>query len=985
MKLAPASLTLPHRFQTWLVGGAVVLLSACGGGDAANTAASNAPAEAQEQALAQVTTSSATTTATTTRTVTADPLTVALNTGNPSYISTATVLSGAKTFFAAQKTSYANTKALLFGLNFDGTTNATSLGAVTWSLSHDSSSFAVLDSSRNQVVLPSNWSYSNNAAGSGVALAVVGSSPVTGGRYAAFGGNPLGARGNAAMDQVVKNTVAYLTKKTSYSSFKVVTAHLPGTETYWFPHESAVRNWFKATYPGITINGVAAANLTQDNTCDGAALDACLQGADLLVLGREQGPAAYDGAQVMQAVTNAQARGIPVLYLHHYRDVNDLASRMTDYMALQQQNNYWAQDGLKDFAPASLPALPGNMANAQALLNRLELGSFTTTWSGCTTSGRIDCSGDSAYMNEFGTPAAAIRNTLRSLDAQPIGLFAKPGYTLEKLLVLLGDRYRMAVSYPMDKVTSGQNFFRAYFADMTAYINRPYSAVATSLGNFSGLFPASTAKQTRSVTLALPNSGTRDFSTGLYVMPGQSVTLTRVDKGTSTLTAGLNMLRDTTWVFNPNKYTRPTQLQSPRIALLAGQSVTLTSPYGGPLYLFAAAAPGNAVQNISVTAAGVITHPSLNDLNSGDQVTRFRAELNTTSTNWVTLTTDFLTVHSNLPNFRATMNKYGGDLNKLLSTLWTYMIKDTYELAGFNSASGSFSLAPTVTAYCTTARWDCAGLQHRRDVMQHVISDNYAACGNGCSGNPYDQDWALDPLGWGETHEIGHNLQVGRLKIYDGLSTEVSNNIFPIHKQMMYNQSAAGLAAPIWRGVGLNTGTPSIFSQLKTALASTDPFGTMKAQIWTDTAYAANNGQRLMFYRQLPEFARYYNSNFSNGWELYTLMYLLNRNMDANSSATAWPTVAAGFGFGTYASYPSSMDGNDFMLIATSSIIKRDMRPVFDLWGVTYSSAAAAQVAAYAYPPAQKLAFPMSDLNQFGTRIGAPVVMTATAVYPAGY
>jgi len=34
------------------------------------------------------------------------------------------------------------------------------------------------------------------------------------------------------------NTVAWLTKRTTFTNLKIVTAHLPGTETYWFPHET---------------------------------------------------------------------------------------------------------------------------------------------------------------------------------------------------------------------------------------------------------------------------------------------------------------------------------------------------------------------------------------------------------------------------------------------------------------------------------------------------------------------------------------------------------------------------------------------------------------------------------------------------------------------------------------------------------------------------------------------------------------------------
>ncbi|UUZ56309.1 hypothetical protein LP419_14490 [Massilia sp. H-1] len=63
-------------------------------------------------------------------------------------------------------------------------------------------------------------------------------------------------------------------------------------------------------------------------------------------------------------------------------------------------------------------------------------------------------------------------------------LFAQPGYELEKLLVLQGDKMRATVAYPVDK-TDKTRFLRAYYTDMTAYINRGSNGLAQNLGNFA--------------------------------------------------------------------------------------------------------------------------------------------------------------------------------------------------------------------------------------------------------------------------------------------------------------------------------------------------------------------------------------------------------------------------------------------------------------------------------------------------------------------
>lgn len=892
-------------------------------------------------------------------------LSAAMRTGNASAVDAASIKRAADTLLDTQIAAYAALKQSAFQ----------GVGPIDWNLGHDSVWFNVNDSSRNHVLLPSNWSYGDNTAGAQRPVGVFGNPPGSTARYAAFGNNPIAVPGNAAMNQFMLNTVKWLSPSAGSAGLKVVTAYLPGTETYWFPHEKKVRDWLFASYPGATVNGLAAGATQADDSCDGAALTACLDGANLLVIGRGDSTKPTVAATVVQAVRDAQARGIPVLYLHHYRDLNDLSTGLLQHFGLGVSNNYFDQEGLKAFDPASLPAKPDQLVSIKNLLAHLDAGNFSTTWSGCTTSSRYTCSGDAAYMSEFGTPAGKLRTTLRDLDAKGVALFAQPGYELEKLLVLWGDKLRTGVSYPINK-SDTSNFLRAYFSDMAVYINRDSSAVAQNLGNFAPAIPASTPAVSQTVTTTAPDSGRKEYLSGLYVMPGRTVKLTRTDGASAKVSFGLNMLRDTTWVFNT--YDRPTQLASPRIALLQNQPVTITSPYGGPLLLFIEAASG--APTVSVTVDGVITHPVLRDANNPTEVTAFQAAVNATPTNWVGFATDALTLQSTLPHFKTSMTLYNNNMAALASDTWIYTIKDTYELAGFNAGNGQLQLSATAKAVCDAKGWDCSGTQHRRDNTQHVIADVHAMCGSGCSGNPYDQDWSFNPLGWGETHEIGHGIQPSRMKVYADRSDEVSNNLFPMHKQMKFNTSAAGQATPIIARAG--TGKLA-FESLKTALGTADPVTAAYDSIWSNPAYAADNSQRVMFYRQLAEYAHYYNGAYTDAWEVYTLMYLLDRNMSKNAST--WTGVAGSYGFGTFAAYPSAMNGNDFLLIASSNLIGRDMGPLFDLWGVRVTAAAKAQVTAYNLPAAAKLYFPMPHLAVPGAKVGPPITMSTTAAYPAGF
>jgi immunomodulating metalloprotease len=968
---------LPVRHALALLNlSALLVLSACGGGG------EPAPAGSTTSTTTSTTTAPATPSAPPSNTVTppgstptapaVSPMAAALVSGDAKALDSATALNSTLNLLQTQLTAEAATRNAVFGN-----------GAVTgidWNPGQESMTLRPLDQSRNHVLLVGNWRYKGTAAPAGRVLAVTGTDPQTGARYAAFGSNPLALRGNAAMDTAMKNTLAWLTGRSDLSGLKVVTSHLPGTATTWFKHEVPTRAWLAAQLPGVTINGVAG-DPKVDDTCDGSRLDACLQGAHLLVIGSQEAPnsgtSTYSAQAVMAAVKAAQSRGVAVLFLNHYWQASDLANQIVGHMGLGINTNYWEQEGLMGFNPSSLAA-NSSLTSVQALLQRLSTGNFSTTWSGCVNNvGKVNCSADTALQTEFEEPATALRTALRALDAKGVALFDQAGYALEKHLVLLGDTYRPGITYPMDKAGDKGTYFRALFSDMTAYINRRYSTTAANQGSFAPAIAADTPTTRRLVSTAAPVIGKLEYMTGLYVMPGRTVTVQRTDGSAVAVTVGINMLRDTTRVYNTNGYDRPSLLASPRVALSNGQTLTITSPFGGPLYLFVDTA--SAASSVTVQVDGVTTHPMLRNMRDAAEVAAFKAELASTPTNWVGISTEFLTVHSNVKHMRSTLANHAGDMNLLADRIWTYMVKDTYELAGFNSASGVFNLPATVSAFCSAAGWDCSGTQHRREVMQHVIADTVAACGAGCSGNPYDQNWALEPMGWGETHEIGHNLQRGRLNIYGGQSGEVSNNIFPMHKQMAFNRST-NPAQPMQ---ARSASTVDVFNILKASLQPGASATHVKDAIWTDTSYAANNSQRLNFYRQLVEYARHYNPTFSDGWELYTLMYLLERNFAA--SKDTWASTSSALGFGTYASYPSAMDGNDFMLIAASRIIGRDMRPVWDLWNVSYSAAAASQVTAYGYPAAQALLFPMAHLNAFGSGVGAPVLMTPTATYPAGF
>ena len=234
-----------------------------------------------------------------------------------------------------------------------------------------------------------------------------------------------------------------------------------------------------------------------------------------------------------------------------------------------------------------------------------------------------------------------------------------------------------------------------------------------------------------------------------------------------------------------------------------------------------------------------------------------------------------------------------------------------------------------------------------------------------CSGNPITSGGGLEPRGWGESHEMGHNLQ--RFNIYDTLSGEVENNIFPKHKRWhlfrAIGHDALGDNLTDFNGIQNALDTVRRIHQDTTLTTREQKIAAVKAQFWTNPAYAAQNTQRVDFYYQWPIIyfvALKDRHTFStdaetwdHAWDVVTLLYLHHRQIVAMSN-TDWTNKKANFGFANYASKPATSpatkDANgvylhhDYLLVSLSFISGVNWKEIFDLWGIETTTVGRTQV-----------------------------------------
>ncbi|MGF1777398.1 ImpA family metalloprotease [Vibrio nomapromontoriensis] len=715
-------------------------------------------------------------------------------------------------------------------------------------------------------------------------------------------------------------------------------------------------------------------DVTYVQCSNSADLASCVASADLIVFGSGGNDSEAENLQLV--VEALLAEGKSLLYSHTKGwSENGYSRAILSAMNMDfgpYAGNYWAVDAANWNHVDSMLAGNTLIDKLKAPLVNIRDNAFSFDYSGCTTHvGFVNCANVTDMGADFFSGAQLLKDFLNKLDRRNIRLFDIEGNLAWKYMTLYADKVRAEIQYPMDKSSSNQDeFFAALYADHGVHYHRDINGVQLDLGTFSG---EATNADIPLVNTKIDVEISKDggfTAIGLYVLPGQPFSIRRGNELVGEkLWLKINTQRTgSSRYWNRNTYNRPAFLQSVSMPLNEGETLTLTTPYGGTMQLVSKAREMDTTVTLNIT--NVAQHAVMSDLSKANV---YMEELSNNQIDWTELKTPLIQIHSLASKMSAALNEngYNGDVVKFFDDVDNYMIKNSYNLAGF-TADG-LALNSGVQHFCDTYGWVCVdGDIHGKPALQHINIDKYAHCGGGCSGNPYDQSWNLNPLGWGESHEIGHNLQRGRLKIEGGRSNEVSNQIFPIYKNVTLK---------IDTGKSLNStrsNYKSAFNMLKEAASDSDPKVKANELIWAPAGTYDNNGVRIAFFMQLVHLNE--SASFDSPWDVYTLSYLLERQFTAYiKSDDLWQSNKESLGFGTYANAPSSISGNDFMLVAHSFIAKQDLRPIWDLWGIDYSSEASNQVTAYGYSEAEKVFYYSDDTN---TESNGSIVINPTSNWP---
>jgi len=872
---------------------------------------------------------------------TTDPVEEALRTGDANAVEDSNLLVRAALEKISEDQEYLNNHIIdIFRLDDNGTArgDGSSLNSLDWNPTHDA---AVLSATfgTNVAILKTNNAYQDGYEVVENTIGVIGDSPE---RYMVLGGNPMRNHYrspgsiNEQMHQFLENGIAWLTDRRDMktSSFNVVIAQL--NDGYYFPDERAVRAWLDERYP-------EQAKYNDADTCDDALLASCIQDdTDLLIISQQLDE---DGSsqRVRDAVEQAMLQGVPVLYMHLDGGLTELGTQLLSLFDTQYAgDNYWRRLELASFDITQyLNAIPEGIQSVQTLLRHFEAQDIALDWSACENE---NCNDVPGLATEYQAGASYVKNLMNDLDSRKIDLFSSDGQELQKLLALLGDHYRQNVVFPMDKLTTDSNaLMKSWYADHAVYNYRLVNQAQRDMGTFSRSDFSNITPVSRRVTLT---SKVNFRSAGVYALPGETVRVTRSDTSDLDVKIFVNTQRSgSTHQWATDGYSRPKYLQSAHMEIEHGETIYFTSPYGGPVQLEFSA---NDLP-VDLTFNNIGEHPYWNGSSFDDS---FAAGLDANDYDWAELISPSFEVHSSNEKMRNSLQsaivvEQGGNAEALAAATVRYVHNFPHVLAGFQGPG--VDVVPEIHQFAAERGIELDNL----DKVKHMNADQ-ATCGYGCSGNPYDAYWSFNPIGHGDLHELGHGLERWRFR-FNGWETHTSTNMYSYYSKSQYFKDTG--SDPACQSLPFERS----YNTLQQSLATTDPQGYVKTNHWDPMGWSEG---AAMFIQMLM--AAQDSGAVIDGWHLLPRLHILEREFNrATANEATWIEKREILGFSQYSlADAKSLDQNDWLLIAVSSITGFDHRDYFTVWALPFSASAADQVAAFGYP-SQPLYFYVSSGRGF--------------------
>ncbi len=395
---------------------------------------------------------------------------------------------------------------------------------------------------------------------------------------------------------------------------------------------SNAKTWIKAQYPSaeVVFCGDPDKALT------------CIADAQLLVTGSDPDMPIDTVEQVLREATE---QGTALLYLHNRGwNASELTNPVLAFFGLQTQSpgspgNYFSNDAASwSSYQAMIQAAHATKRNLAAMVGHIQHETFAFDIINCA-GGDEACVDQPAFKSTLLTPLDDMHETIAAFDQQGIAIFTEGDkHRLEKLFILLADRYRESIQFPMSRnITPTYDFVRSLVADYLVYNSRAINPAQSDLGDFSRTDFSTVNLQDKRVDLI---SREPFRAAGVYALPGQTVKVKRTDSSPIKAAIFINTVRTGTVDHMDNDgYVRPKFIQSRKMPIAAGETIEFTSPYGGPIQVDF----DNKGTPMTFEFKQIGLHPFWRE---GDDDARFQTLLAQDAFDWVEIATEHFEVHS---------------------------------------------------------------------------------------------------------------------------------------------------------------------------------------------------------------------------------------------------------------------------------------------------------------------------------------------------
>ncbi|PTU32849.1 ImpA family metalloprotease [Stenotrophobium rhamnosiphilum] len=730
-------------------------------------------------------------------------------------------------------------------------------------------------------------------------------------------------------------------------------------------NSSTVRNF-------LTRLGKTATEIPGDGsatTCNiASSTNTCWQNADLLVFG-ESVP---DSAGLRDLVQTYLKAGKAVMYMHSEWADPAGATHVLNGMGMKfggYGGNYWAS--------APTYSVSAGRTAADSLARADTLAKLSTT---------LQLLAQDSYSKDFTTDTTAIDgvnlmlNEISAYETSGKNIFATSNTDLQRLLVLWADQWRPQFTYgQISRTNDAANFLRAYASDSWLAFNR--SATTTNPHGQGDYMPVAaqqlaTTSSYETIQLRLPQSGgITAIGRGAIPAKGAVIEIVNAPAGVS-LGIQSSYVRATGNPIWDNNYPRPRRPNSWNLPLQSNVGNNFVSPFGGPLFLSYNGA--TAGQTVTLKIKGVIKYAHF-DFSNG---TPPQADLDAAMASLQRKDYGWSTAKFRSGEVQQTIDSASNSIGSFTPKQYVVdrfqrIVMDTNHIvSGYND----MPLSPMATSLCSSLSWDCTGGLHNPPGIQHFVSW-IAACGDGCSGNPSDNNgWGLTPS-WGWAHELGHN-NVQRWMSILACVGECDNNTHSITAMLRgyalngddYNGSENTYHSKLYKNIQDSRATGKTGEALR---------ADMQARLWTgDIGYADAQGPMLAVHMQLAFLYTKVRYGSARPTVDPTLEFMALLSKGARLIGSQWTTAtAANYGMGRYPN--NNISNEDLLYVLGSKIIGQDLRNIFSMYGIPLSANATNSISDLGLPLASQqfyaLAYGKSNQLQTGQWL---TLQSSTPAYP---